>query len=72
MKLAMLKNYIRRLHECERGDIPVGPILIIGIIVIPIVIGLVIFRDDLMSFLNDRMADFMGEDTQQGGYQSQK
>ena len=69
--LSTLKSYILRLHRCERGDIPVGPILITGLIVIPIVIGLVLFREDLMSFLNDRMGDFMGEDTEQKGYKPQ-
>ena len=32
MQLTNIRNFLNRLHEDEQGDIPVGPLLIIGLI----------------------------------------
>ena len=58
-----IKDTLNRLHKDERGDIPVGPILIIGLIAIPLVIALVIFRDELLGYLRERFDEFTGAET---------
>ena len=63
MTIRSLKTFLKKLHRNERGDIPVGPILIIGLIAIPLVSALVIFRDDLLGYLSERWGDFKGEET---------
>ena len=45
----MKRNNNINIHS-QRGDIPIGQILIIGAIVIPLVVVLVMFRDDLIAF----------------------
>ena len=61
--LQTLKNKVLELHNNESGDIPVGTIMVIGLIAIPLVIALVIFRDEVLGYLRDRMDDFTGADT---------
>lgn len=54
---------LRALHRDERGDIPVGPILLIGLVVIPLVIGLVAFGDTLSDWFEDQWNKITGTDT---------
>jgi len=42
---------LRRLHEDERGEIPVGQVLVIGMVVIPLVVALVAFGGALADWL---------------------
>lgn len=42
-----IKTLFHKLHQDDRGDIPVGNLLIIGLIAIPLVIALIAFRDDI-------------------------
>ena len=56
-------NWLGELHQDQRGDVPVGPILVIGLIAIPLVIALVIFRDAMLDYLRDRLNDFTGANT---------
>jgi len=48
-----IKRLIQRLHQDQAGDIPVGTILIIGLVIIPLVLILVIFRVELWTGLID-------------------
>ena len=54
MSLKELGRMLPRFHNEESGDIPVGPLLMIGLIVIPLVIGLIAFGEELMSWLGGR------------------
>ena len=63
MKLNKIKASIKKLHHDERGEIPVGPILVIGLIVIPLVVMLAVFRDNIAQFLTDQSAKIASEGT---------
>ena len=45
-----LKQEYERFHGDERGEIPIGPLLIIALIIVPLVLLLVFFRDELVDF----------------------
>ena len=40
-----------RLHADESGEMPIGPMLIIGLIVIPLVVLLIAFKDKITDYL---------------------
>jgi len=48
---------LRHLHDNDHGEIPVGQMLVIGAVVIPLVIVLVIFRVEVATFLFDKLID---------------
>jgi|SaaInl8_135m_RNA_FD_contig_21_1458050_length_498_multi_29_in_0_out_0_1 hypothetical protein len=52
----------RNLHQNEKGDIPVGMILIIGVVVIPLVIFLIAYKDDIANFLSEETASVIEKD----------
>ena len=58
-----LSRMVHRLHRDDRGEIPVGPMLIIGLIIIPLVILLVNFRDELGEWLSKQFDRITGADT---------
>jgi len=43
-----LTNYIGKLHRNESGDVPVGTMLIIALIVIPLLFLLISFKDEIV------------------------
>lgn len=51
------RELLRRLHQDEAGDIPVGPMLIIGLIVIPLVIFLIVFGKDIQDWFNENFKE---------------
>ena len=55
-----LTQLFRHLHRDESGDIPVGPILVIGLIVIPLVIALVAFGDAIVDWLKQQWDSIKG------------
>jgi hypothetical protein len=57
------RSRLNDLHRDETGDIPVGPILLIGLVVIPLVIGLVSFGDTLTDWFSEQWNKITGEDT---------
>lgn len=67
MRIPQLKQLLHRMHRCERGDIPVGPIMIIGLIVIPLIIGLIVFRENLTSWMQTQWETFTGADATDDG-----
>ncbi|NNL84709.1 MAG: hypothetical protein HKP27_03605 [Myxococcales bacterium] len=44
---------LRALHKDESGDVPVGPILLVGLIVIPLVIFLLAFGEEIQTWFSD-------------------
>ena len=58
-----IRERLAVLHRDERGDIPVGPILLIGLVVIPLVIGLVAFGDTLSDWFSEQWGKITGTDT---------
>lgn len=54
MIFTQVKNLLTRLHDNENGDIPVGPILVIGLVVIPLVIAIMMFGDELAVWLREK------------------
>ncbi len=48
------RRSLRELASDESGEIPVGPLLMIGLIVIPLVIGLITFGEELSGFLREQ------------------
>ena len=56
-------NWLNELHQDQRGDVPVGPILVIGLIAIPLVIALMAFRDEMLDYMRARLDDFTGANT---------
>lgn len=63
MMLQKIKSTVLALHNDENGDIPVGTIMVIGLIAIPLVIALVLFRDEMLGWLRERFTAFTGADT---------
>ncbi len=51
MQLSRFRNFLNRLDRDESGDIPVGTLLLIGLVVIPLVIGLIAFGSDISTWL---------------------
>lgn len=47
--------------KSQRGDIPVGQILIIGAIIIPLIIMLVVYKAELTYFLFEQHSEMMIE-----------
>ncbi len=62
MTFGSVRNRMEEFHGEEVGDIPVGPLLMIGLIVIPLVIGLVAFGDQVMDWFGDRWGKVTDED----------
>jgi Na+-driven multidrug efflux pump len=47
-KLERLRNVARALHASKAAEIPVGTLLMIAFVVIPIVIIIILFKDELL------------------------
>ena len=61
MMLQLIKDRALELHKDENGDIPVGTIMVIGLIAIPLVIALIGFRDEVLGFLRDQFDAFTSD-----------
>lgn len=44
---------VRRFDERRGGEMPIGPILIIALVVLPLLFILIMFRDDVTEYLNN-------------------
>lgn len=58
-----LRMMSKRVHADERGDVPVGTLLVIGLIVIPLVLALTVFGNDLTTWLSEQWAKITGSST---------
>lgn len=61
MIFTQVKALLSRLHVNENGDIPVGPILVIGLVVIPLVIAIMVFGEELVKLFKEKWKDLNTE-----------
>ncbi len=59
--LARIQSAIRRFHRSERADIPVGTILVVAFIVVPLVLMLIIYRKQLVTYFKQMWTDLMNK-----------
>ena len=59
------RSGVVHLHRHAGGEIPVGTLLVIGAIVIPLVIGLIVFRVEIFTFLVDQYVEVQKASHQQ-------
>lgn len=52
----------RRRRTAQAGNIPVGQILVIGLIVVPLVLTLILFKDDVEEFLKEQWDKLSGSE----------
>ena len=58
-KLLVRMSQIPKPRKSQAGEIPVGTILVIGLIAIPLVIALIILREDIYLFFIDQWVEFV-------------
>lgn len=58
--LKQIKKVLARLHRDDKGEMPVGPMLVIGLIVIPLVIVLLAFSGEVKDFLKNAWGTITG------------
>ncbi len=63
MNFTQVKTLLTRLHDDENGDIPVGPILVIGLVVIPLVIAIMVFGEELVKLFKEKWGDIDKQQT---------
>lgn len=59
--LTQVRSTIRRFHASERADIPVGTILVVAFIVVPLVLMLIIYRKQLVTYFKQMFNDLMNK-----------
>lgn len=68
MPLALRKTHHRQgvsemsktvWRKYQTGEVPVGEILVIGLIAIPLIITLIIFREDVFTWFIDQWVNFV-------------
>jgi Flp pilus assembly pilin Flp len=52
--LAKLRSLIKRVHKDTAGAMSVEKILILGLIALPIIVGLLLFREKIVGWFNDQ------------------
>jgi Na+-driven multidrug efflux pump len=50
----MFRKLLARLHDDTRADVPIGTILVVAFIVVPLVVILILFKDELLDLFNDQ------------------
>ena len=55
-------NSWAKLAADDSGEIPIGPLLMIGLVVIPLVIGLVTFGEEVSQYMRQQW-DLVGNST---------
>ena len=68
MTIKKILDVVRRLHKDERGEVPIGPLLLIGLIAIPIVIALVTFGNEILKWLSEEWVKLKGTKVQDPGF----
>ena len=51
MMIEKIRGLMGRLHRDDTGDVPVGTIVLIGLVVIPLILMLVLFGDKVLEWL---------------------
>lgn len=62
--IAKVRQSLENFHESERADIPVGTVLVVAFIVVPLVILLVVFRKQLVTTMKQLWNDMFGQGVQ--------
>jgi Flp pilus assembly pilin Flp len=60
--MTKIKSLLKRIHEDDSGAMSVEKILILGLIALPILIGLLYFRHKIAEYFNTQKSDL---DTEQ-------
>ena len=50
--LNFIARQIRKFDQARGGEMPIGPILILALVVLPLLFILIMFRDDVTDYLN--------------------
>ncbi|MBW1686268.1 MAG: hypothetical protein JRS35_14535 [Deltaproteobacteria bacterium] len=61
MSVQSLRDLAEQLEADESGDLPVGPLLLIGLIVIPLVIFLITFGSEIQEWFSDNFEKLKGD-----------
>lgn len=48
--IGKIKSALLKIHQDQRGDVPVGTLLMVALIVIPILFLLIAFREDIVAY----------------------
>ena len=70
----MLKKLVRaakRFDAKREGEMPIGPILIIALVVLPLLFILIAFRDDVTSYLNNEWGNTANAAKSKQGFSGQ-
>ncbi len=59
--LMQARAALRSFHENERADVPVGTILLIAFIVVPLVLLLIIYRKDIVDYFQEEFGNLKTE-----------
>lgn len=54
IRWSRVRARIRQIIPDERGEIPIGQLLIIALIVIPLVLLLIFYRDEIAEFVKEQ------------------
>ncbi|MFT6890436.1 MAG: hypothetical protein ACJASY_002485 [Halioglobus sp.] len=54
---------LRNLHKNQSGEMPIGPILIIALVVLPLIFMLITFRDSAQKALETEASEVFGKGT---------
>ncbi|MEM1444470.1 MAG: hypothetical protein AAGF84_00290 [Planctomycetota bacterium] len=68
--LTRWSSIARKLHANDRGAMSVEKVMLIGVIIIPILIGLIAFRETIFGWLSSQEGDLdtgAGDNPYQGG-----
>ena len=58
---AALASSLRQMMRDDRGDVPIGTILVIALIVIPLLLLLLFYRDQVVTFFKEQWDRVMGK-----------
>ena len=54
------REQLQALARDDRGDVPIGTILVIALIVIPLLLLLIFYRDEVVTFFQEQWDRVMG------------
>ena len=70
--LNYIARQIRKFDKARGGEMPIGPILIIALVVLPLLFILIMFRDDVTKYLNEEWGETAGKAAEKTSFESQK
>ena len=70
--LKFIARQIRKFDQARGGEMPIGPILILALVVLPLLFILIMFRDDVTKYLNDEWGETAGAAENKTSFESKK